>query len=201
MRSKQSRLKKKFLNNLTLQLIYNWLMHHQKQIGGDGIIVEIDEAKFGRRKYNRGRLITGQWLFGGIERGTKKIFILPVVSRKAEVLIPIIKKHIAPGSIIYSDCWKAYEQIDKSTYQHQTVNHSENFVDPHTGVHTQNVERLWRDVRGVVPKYGRREYHFDHYLAEFVFKKMFRMHERIDGFFDIISIMYPINDEYTESVN
>jgi len=36
-----------------------WLMHNQKQIGGDGIIVKIDEAKFGRRKYHRGRLIAG----------------------------------------------------------------------------------------------------------------------------------------------
>lgn len=46
-------------------------MQNHKQIGGNNIIVEIDEAKFGRRKYHRGRLITGQWLFGGIERGTK----------------------------------------------------------------------------------------------------------------------------------
>jgi len=45
-----------------------WLINKQPQIGGNGLIVEIDEAKFGRRKYNRRRLITGQWLFGGIER-------------------------------------------------------------------------------------------------------------------------------------
>ncbi|KAI5714690.1 hypothetical protein M8J77_012437 [Diaphorina citri] len=33
-----------------------------------GKVVEIDEAKFGRRKYNRGRVIDGKWLFEEIRR-------------------------------------------------------------------------------------------------------------------------------------
>jgi hypothetical protein len=39
-------------------------------LGGPGSVVEIDEAKFGRRKFNRGRIVEGQWVFGGIERGS-----------------------------------------------------------------------------------------------------------------------------------
>jgi len=30
------------------------------------VIVEIDEAKIGKRKYNCGRIIRGQWVFGAI---------------------------------------------------------------------------------------------------------------------------------------
>lgn len=52
--------------------MYQWLLHHKNKIDGNGIIVEKDEAKFGRRKYNHGRLITGQWFFGDVERHTKK---------------------------------------------------------------------------------------------------------------------------------
>lgn len=178
--------------------MYQWLLHNENKIGGNGIIVEIDEAKFGRRKYNRGRLITGQWLFGGIERRTKKMFVVPVPSRKADVLLPLIRQHIAPESIIYSDCWKAYQNIDKEMYQHYTVNHSNNFVDPHTGCHTQNIERLWRDIRGVVPRYGRKENHFNHYLAEFIFKKTFDGENRLDAFFNIMATMYPINENINE---
>ena len=37
-------------------------------IGGVGKIVEIDESKFGKRKYHRGRRVDGVWVFGGIER-------------------------------------------------------------------------------------------------------------------------------------
>jgi transposase-like protein len=97
-------------------------------LGGEGIIVEIDEAKFGKRKYNRGRLIEGQWCFGGLERGTKKTFFVPVERRDKYTLLECIKKWIKPGTTIYSDCWKAYDCLDDEGYIHHTVNHSVEFV-------------------------------------------------------------------------
>lgn len=42
-----------------------WCIKREGQIGGEGKVVEIDESKFGKRKYNVGRLIEGQWVFGG----------------------------------------------------------------------------------------------------------------------------------------
>lgn len=36
-----------------------------EQIGCEGIIVEIDESKFGKRKYNR---VEGVWVLGMLER-------------------------------------------------------------------------------------------------------------------------------------
>lgn len=37
------------------------------KLGRPGKIVEIDEAKFSRSKYHRGRHVKGQWVFGGVE--------------------------------------------------------------------------------------------------------------------------------------
>jgi hypothetical protein len=37
------------------------------KIGGNGVIVEIDESKFGKRKYNRGHRVDGVWVVGGVE--------------------------------------------------------------------------------------------------------------------------------------
>ena len=37
-----------------------------KKIGGPGYAVEIDESKFGKRKYNMGRKTDGSWVFGGV---------------------------------------------------------------------------------------------------------------------------------------
>ena len=42
----------------------------------------------------------------------------------------------------------AYRQIQpKLGLQHQTVNHSVNFIDPCTGVHTQSVESYWTKTK------------------------------------------------------
>lgn len=78
-------------------------------IGGRNKIVEIDEAKFGKRKYHCGRIIDGQWLFGGFDRETKSFFIEAVPDRSKQTLLAIIKRKIRPNSIIMSDCWKAYD--------------------------------------------------------------------------------------------
>ena len=37
-------------------------------IGGPGIEVQIDESKFGKRKYNKGHPIEGVLVFGGVEK-------------------------------------------------------------------------------------------------------------------------------------
>jgi len=129
--------------NFMREVYVDWsLTYNRPTIGGPGKIVEIDEAKVGKRKYNSGRLIEGQWVFGGIERGTQNFFIVPVENRNTETLLAIIKERIADGTTIMSDCWKAYNCLDNEGYRHQAVNHSINFVDPVTEAHTQNVERL-----------------------------------------------------------
>ena len=78
-----------------------------EQIGRPGIVIE--ESKFGKRKYHRGKRVDGVWVFGGIERDSKRCcFFLIAEDRSAPTLISIIKPYVKPGSIILSDCWKAY---------------------------------------------------------------------------------------------
>ena len=58
---------------------------HHSMIGGPGRTVEIDEAKFGKKKYNRGRIVEGQWVLGGyVERQRKlSLFRLRTKLKKA----------------------------------------------------------------------------------------------------------------------
>jgi len=93
-----------------------------------------------------------------------------VVSRGSDVLLEVIKKWIRLDKTIISDCWKAYDCLASEGYTHFSVNHSVKFVDPKTGAHTQNIKRVWREVRGGVPRFGRNKQHFAGYLAEFLFK-------------------------------
>ena len=56
-------------------------------IGGLGIELEIDESKFGRKKYNRGRYTEGHWVFGEIERITGNAFLVEVEKRDTTTLV------------------------------------------------------------------------------------------------------------------
>ena len=51
-----------------------------KPIGGPGHIIEIDESKFGKRKFHRGKRVDGVWVFGSIDRETKEFFFNQLVT-------------------------------------------------------------------------------------------------------------------------
>ena len=50
------------------------IQRESEKIGVDGKEVQIDESKFGKRIYHRGKRVDGVWVFGGIERQSKKCF-------------------------------------------------------------------------------------------------------------------------------
>lgn len=84
-----------------------YFLKHPQVIGGVGHIVEIDESAWTKRKYNRGRQVSNQWVFGGIDRATRECFAVLVDQRDANTLIPIIQQFIIAGTTIYSDKWAA----------------------------------------------------------------------------------------------
>ena len=71
-------------------------------IGGVGKIIEIDESKFGKRKYYCGRCVDGVWVFGEIEQGSKKCFLVTIEDRSTATLIPLIKQYRLLESVYYS---------------------------------------------------------------------------------------------------
>lgn len=69
------------------------------KIGGVGCIVEIDETKIGKRKYERGRIVEGSWILGMTERNSSnyRLEICPNNKRNKNTLEDLIKKHVIPG--------------------------------------------------------------------------------------------------------
>ncbi|XP_076031782.1 uncharacterized protein LOC143019698 [Oratosquilla oratoria] len=164
--------------------------------GTDFSPVQIDEARFaGRRKYNRGRMldgdhapeeededeiaennrnhgrrIDGPWVFGLIQGRDVRYFY--VEKRNAETLIPIIQREVEVGSVIHSDEWAAYRQLQQVGFHHATVNHQHHYVDSATGVHTQKIERSWLESKIDIlkKKRGVPFHHFQGHLDEYCWR-------------------------------
>ena len=154
--------------------------------------MQIDESKFGKRKYHRGHHVEGQWVFGGIEQDSGKCFLMAVDRRDEETLLPIIQKWIEPGTIIVSDCWKAYCNLEKHGYVHRTVNHSKEFVNEN-GDNTNKIEGHWRQAKCKLPKFGVRKHLFSTYLAEFLWRYMHRNEDLFAVFLNDVKKVYVNN--------
>ena len=108
----------------------------------------IPEEEDSARHY--GQRIQGPWVFGLCchrEDGILERRFFVVEDRKRSTLLPIIQNEVAIGSTIHSDLWKAYSSLSDHGFNHETVNHSEEFVNGITGAHTQTIECLWRHTK------------------------------------------------------
>ena len=85
------------------------------RIGGNNLIVEIDECQIGRKKYNRGRNKDDVWIVGGIVRNSNPriCFIEIVEERSMAVLTDIVCRNVQPGTIIITDEWAGYNNLSK----------------------------------------------------------------------------------------
>jgi len=138
-----------------------------EKIGGPNKTVEIDESKFGRRKYHRGHPVKGQWVSGGVECESGKTFLVPVPNRIADALMAVIDAWIEPGTMVIIDCWGAYQDLDAQSYTHRTVNNSIGFVDQRSGTDTNTIESTWHHVKAFLSLYNRKGdyiYHLAHYM-------------------------------------
>ncbi|XP_063688371.1 uncharacterized protein LOC134821600 [Bolinopsis microptera] len=95
----------------------------RRKIGGVGCTVEVDESKFGKRKYNRGRRVVGKWVLGGFCRTTGECFLVECTGNRRDhnTLITLIKEHVLPGTTILTDKWKGYNALQHHGFPHQVV--------------------------------------------------------------------------------
>ena len=167
----------------------HYLFTNPIKIGGEGRVVQVDESQITKRKNNKGRIVPECWEFGGIEPETGMGFLEFVPSRGQNVLLPVIKKFVEPGSLIISDEWLAYKnipQIEGCFYAHETVNHSENFVDPVSGAHTQTVENMWRNCENKFKKMlGVQSTTVESHIDEFMWRQR-RGKTALDAFHNIL---------------
>lgn len=93
------------------------------------------------------------WVFGIVDTSYSPAlgYVEVVPNRTSATLFPIIQRVIRPGTVIISDEWPAYGNIENDLgFSHFKVCHKENFVTPETLLHTQNVESYWNRLKLVL---------------------------------------------------
>ncbi|KFD56727.1 hypothetical protein M513_02404 [Trichuris suis] len=143
------------------------------QLGGPSQTVELDETLFCRSKYGRGREYTRrQWVFGGTCRETGQSFVAPVENQSSRTLMPIVKRHVRPGTTVITDEWRGYRFLAREGDTHMRVNYSHSFVNRATGAHTQSIESLWSHAkRGNKIRCGTHQTSLPLHLCEFMWRK------------------------------
>jgi transposase-like protein len=115
-------------------------------------------------------VIEGSWLVEIIDHDTYqlRIEICPNNVSDANNLLRIINKHVEKGTTIMTDCWRAYNCLTADGFNHLTVCHKYNFINPNTLANTQKIESNWRPLRNRLSSGGVSKenlaYHFCEYL-------------------------------------
>jgi transposase len=153
------------------------------QLGGGGKGgVEMDETYYGGRgKSYPGRAsVTDKFaktpVVGMVERkGRVRAFVAQ--DTKADTLIGLVREHIVPRSLVFTDDYAPYDGLGVRGYQHRRIRHSEKiYVSGNT--HTQTIDGFWalikNGLRGVYHSVGKG------YLQSYLNEYSFRYNRRFD---------------------
>ena len=77
------------------------LLESRGRLGGEEKIVQIDESKFGKRKYHRGHHVEGQRVFGGIEQNSRKCFLMVVEKRMKQRCYLLFRNGLSREQLSY----------------------------------------------------------------------------------------------------
>ena len=128
--------------------------------------IEVDESYFGgTRKGKRGRGAKDKVPVFGLLKRSGKVYTQIIPNAKQETLIPIIKNKVVPDSIVYTDCFKAYNALDVSEFKHERINHSKSFASKQN--HINGIENFWNQAKRHLRKFnGIPKQNFELYLKE-----------------------------------
>jgi transposase-like protein len=149
--------------------------------GRDGGPVEVDETFVGpdTRKMHRSRRLRSIELNGShgkaivmgmLDRDTRQVRAKMIPNVKRDTLQREIINGIESKSKVYTDQAVGYDDLRYSSFVHETVNHTKEYVNGQ--VHTQGIDNFWSLLkRGLTGTYVAVEpFHLDAYVDEQVFR-------------------------------
>ena len=108
--------------------------------------MEADESNLGGvRKGKRGRGAAGKIAGVRLLKLDVKLYTAIIPNAKTETLLPIFKENVQPDSVVYADCFKAYNALSVSNFHHRRINHSTPFAKERN--HINGIENFWSQAK------------------------------------------------------
>jgi transposase len=141
--------------------------------------IEVDESYFGGiRKGKRGRGAAGKSLAFGLLKRAGKVHTTMPGNVTSKTLVGLIREHVQPDSIVYTDSYKAYDKLDISEFQHYRINHRKHFAKRHN--HINGIENFWSQAKRHLRRYnGIPKAHFHLFLKECEWRFNYRPASRL----------------------
>lgn len=175
-------------------LIKKYFEDNPIRLGGIGKTVQVDETKLNYNvKSHRGRGPEApDWALTMVDISTTPArgFAKMISDRSAETLISNIEQVVRPRTHIQTDEWAGYRPLSQmNIFSHSTITHKYNFVDPITGVHTQQVESFNNKIKtDIKTQRGVRKNLRENFLSFFSFLDTFK-----DNAFEKILLLLKIS--------
>jgi transposase len=134
--------------------------------------VEMDETYMGGKRHGkRGRGAEGKTPVAGIVERKGRIVARTVPNVKAKTLLPMVKAHVLPSTMVYTDELATYNGVARNGYLHRRIRHSSD-VYVIGDVHTNTIDGFWsllkRGITGVYHAVS--EKYLQSYLDEYSFR-------------------------------
>jgi transposase-like protein len=111
-----------------------------------------------------------------------------VRNNKRKSLRPEINAHVEPGSMVYTDSLRSYNDLNYD-YMHNVINHAEKYVEGN--VHTNGIENFWSLLKRTIggTYISVEPFHLFRYLDEQAFRFNRRKANDADRFFEVLSMI------------
>jgi len=109
-----------------------------------------------------------------------------VRNNKRKSLRPEINAHVEPGSMVYTDALRSYNDLNYD-YMHNVINHAEKYVEGN--VHTNGIENFWSLLKRTIggTYISVEPFHLFRYLDEQAFRFNRRKKNDPERFFEVLS--------------
>lgn len=158
--------------NLGLSHLTAWkMLMKMRKVMSEGLsedylegMVEADEAWFGKK-------VNQEIVMGIVERGRRKLRLMVIKNVKEETLYPHVRYHVKKGSEFFTDSRVTYA-ITGIEYHHQTTNHSKGEFARQGVIHSNTIEQIWGDIKGILRTihHGIKKKYRTLYLAQYIFR-------------------------------